>query len=164
MESESELAYHETGHAVVAYDLRIPFTRVVIDPQRGDGSTDAVPSMGALDAVTGAGEREYEDAIRLFLAGDVALAILKGVERASPDWKSGEEDRKKAARIAMRLVQARRRDEGAEACLKRLGEDVRVILMRHWLEVVAIASALMQRNSLKWEEVRDLIQSVQKSN
>jgi len=103
------LAYHEAGHAVAAWALKLPPRPVSLLPAE-DGAPPEPPAMAGEPLDPAAAEREAE----ALLAGVEAEALLTG----DYDWWGAEADRERAEALLARMLAAGYRAaprDGAEA-------------------------------------------------
>jgi ATP-dependent Zn protease len=153
-------AYHEAGHAVMAYLLRRKFHFITIDHEKLDENTGGlvrlVHSSKLLKSVNcgGFGDRaQIERHISLALGGVAACELLVGPK----SWHLSED-----AEVCVRLAQSQCGDEEeADAYLHWLSLSVRNQLkLRHnWVCVCAVAKALMEQKTLSYRKTRKIIQT-----
>jgi len=153
-------AYHEAGHAVMAYVLRRRFHFITIDPQKLDENTGGlvrlVHSSKLSKSVNWGGfadRAQIERQISLTLGGEAACELLVGPK----SWHLSQD-----AEVCVRLAQLQCGDEEeANAYLNWLWLSVRnqLNLPHNWVCVRAVAKALMKQKTLSYREAREIIQT-----
>lgn len=150
------IAYHEAGHALVAYLLGGQVRSVTIEPDRDDGP-ERQGDTQILWRRRGVSDRDYaQAAVQVCLAGPVAEMIYSGdpyhpglVAEWSADWRE-------AWQLAELLAPDDRRR------LKYL-EDVSIRLYRqlkddeYWAPLASLADNLLAHETLDEEHVTDII-------
>jgi len=153
-------AYHEAGHAFMAYDLRRKFHFITIDPEKLDKNTEGMVKMvrsnklfeaiefGDFDSRT-----LTEKQIKITLGGEVACGLLVG-----PKSCHLSQD----AQVSMHLAQSQCGNaEEADAYLNWLWLSVRnqLRLPHNWACVQALAKALMKHKTLSYRKAREIIRT-----
>jgi ATP-dependent Zn protease len=160
-------AYHEAGHAVADLMLGFEFDSATIVPNAEARSLGAVMGPHAVFGYHGSGRRErarrVRDAIVAFYAGLAAEHVCCGVAFSFEDdaehgaWG----DHHKAWDLLRQHGDAPRcRVVGDEAfCeeLERLQRKAVQLVRRHRAAVDAVAQALLARNTMSGEEVRQIL-------
>lgn len=148
-------AFHEAGHALVAYLCGQRLSRLEIHGDEGlSGACHAlrVPPSPPLDASTPAGRAAVEELILCTCAGPLAEARLTG-----GDWDESSSDLDAAVRLALQL------EDDCDAAMQRL-EALRrrldELLGQHWAAVEAVARLLLRRRSVSGEAVEALLDGV----
>lgn len=135
-------AYHEAGHAVVAYLLGDTPSQLEIghDPDySGACHTLRLPSAELRTPEAERTESEEERLIRISLAGELSEQLLS----RSPSWDENSADVDQAVRLALKLTGD---CEAAMALILRAKREVKKLLGENWLTVEDLATALL------WEE------------
>ena len=153
------IAYHEAGHALVAYLLGGKVRQVTIEPEDDDGprrggDTQVIWRRSRLD------EKQFAaKSVQVHLAGPVAEMIYTGepyhpafIAEWAADWQGASE--------AVALLH---RDEAKQA--QHL-EAAAVILHRQlqqdemWMALAALADLLLAHETLEWEQVEEVLQEL----
>jgi hypothetical protein len=143
-----EVAYHEAGHAVVAFALKLGVKRLTIDPEGGAaGSVEHLRASFSNDQMNEYEEKYGKARLRIrvepdlvvFLAGEIAQSM------AGPSYDGSWEDRGDAINRAERFCDS---IEETEAYVSWLHVRASDLLRRHWLAVEAVARALLERKTL----------------
>jgi ATP-dependent Zn protease len=154
------VAYHEAGHAVAAYCLRMRFRYVSIDPkdlggEAGGGivavSRSVVDSLRDIDC-DGVPRSRVESFIRVLLAGMIGEGLLSG----KYDWKESEQDFQVALQLAGHM------SGGADeqvAYVTWLWESTRNLLNHGWHKeaVHYFAEALLKDGKIGYRKARAII-------
>lgn len=153
------IAYHEAGHALVAYLLGGEVRQVTIEPEDDDGprrggDTQVIWRRRQKDA------REFAvKSVQVHLAGPVAEMIYTGepyhpafIAEWAADWQG--------ASAAVALLH---RDEAKqllhlEAAALSLHRQLQQEEM--WMALAALADLLLAHETLEWEQVDDLLQEL----
>lgn len=151
--SDEEMAYHESGHAVIHSLGGGTVTRLSIvrtDPKRGTHTAGSPPKPPA----SAGDETHVRRWIGTLLAGEAADVIHGGQRR--PEASAG--DRETALNAARTVVSS---DDAARAMLD---EEWDVVLARLrepavWRQVETLATALTQDHVLSGEEITRLLAS-----
>jgi len=156
-------AYHEAGHAVMAYLLRQRFCSITIDPEKLDenigGLIRLVHSRKQLKTIKFGGlgaQALVEKQIKLTLGGEVACGLFVGRK----NWKLAEDDIQACLSLVYRLYDD---DEEAFAYLNWLLLSVRneLNLPDNWGCVCAVAEALMKQKTISYRKAREIIRTAQ---
>jgi ATP-dependent Zn protease len=148
-------AYHEAGHAVLRSHFDLPIRRVTIRCDRE--TAGKVEGKGALYLrgidieITPAKQERIFRRIMVCLAGEVAQA--KFSKRSVRNWHASS-DHQKAADFALRVSGD---DEGAALLLRWLMHRTKNMVEVRWPQIQKLASALLEREVLSGDEVRELI-------
>lgn len=150
-----QTAYHEAGHAVVAFELRRGVTVVTIvpsDENMGHIQESKQPSSRPdinSDAATG---YRIEREIQILLAGEIAAAKLCGREPEMGEHGSVE-DYKLAAKFAFRVGGD---EEETTAYLTWLFIRTRNMVKndRVWFPITKLAGVLLERKEMSGREAR----------
>jgi ATP-dependent Zn protease len=155
-------AYHEAGHAVMAYILKRRFHFITIDPEKLDKNTGGLVQLAHSQklqkSLNGGGFDDnrpiLEKQIKITLAAEVACGLLVG----RIDWKIAEKDIQDCLSLTGSLCGD---DEETYAYLNWLLLSVRneLQLPYNWARVYAVAQALMQQKTLSYHKAREIIQN-----
>ena len=166
-----QVAYHEAGHAVAHFLLRVPFEYVTIEPGEdydGRVSGPGVPRRlrEALDLRenTSAMRRFAEKSIMCLMAGSEAEARAAGPRQGRPGEPSptvfvrDKTDAGQAFDIALRAVDEDEELEQAGAFVEWLRVRIKWLLARprHWAAVEAVAQVLLERRTLTARDARKI--------
>ena len=150
-------AYHEAGHAVAGWRLGCPILRVTVTPS-GDylGSVAGDnPIRHMFPDVDGAPEvdQAMREAVIILLAGSVAQ---KRFDASS--WREfhGASDFDFAGDLLLRLGG---NGERASEISDELNRQAEVLVERHWPEVGAVATALLEQHDMDGEAVIKLLEN-----
>lgn len=152
------IAYHEAGHAVMAYILRRRFHSITIDPEKLDDNTGGLVRLVHSNKLsrtiyTGCCI-QIERQIRIILAGEVACGLFIGQK----NWDISQDD----AQISFRLAGLQCGCEvEANAYLEWLLLSVQnhLKLPHNWICVCVLAKELMQQKTLSYRKAREIIKS-----
>jgi len=146
-------AYHEAGHAVVAWAEGIRLRSVSIIPTDDtDGRVEHVNQLwgSTIDSNRSDANRlKAERHVRVSLAGQ--LAQRKFDRRTVRKWHA-QRDHESAVNVLGHLVQSNRE---LEAWLDLLSIQTEQLLKLHWQMVRGLAQELMKRNRMGGKELRD---------
>lgn len=155
-------AYHEAGHAVMAYILRRRFHSVTIDPEKLDENTGGLVQLvhsrklsETVNFGSYGGDRVLvENQIKITLGGEVACGLFVGRQ----NWEIAENDIQACLSLAGSQCGD---DEEAYAYLNWLLLSVRneLNLPHNWSRVCAVAKALMKQKTLSYRKAREIIQN-----
>ena len=154
-------AYHEAGHAVMAYILQQKFRFITIDPEKLDENTGGLVklehSRKHLETIKFGGLHDralIEKQIKVTLGGEVACGLFVGRK----SWELSEDD----AQACLSLADSQCGDaEESDAYLNWLLLSVRneLNLPYNWVRVRAVAEALMKEKTLSYRKAREIIQT-----
>ncbi|MCX6092266.1 MAG: hypothetical protein NTX23_05315 [Candidatus Bipolaricaulota bacterium] len=151
------VAYHESGHAVVAFLLRRRCEYVTIIPDEGRVGhvcpadlPDSFRPETDTDSLT---RYRIEREAKIFLGGITAERMFTGRQVSS----GSEHDLRAAAGLAQYLSGT---DEEASAQLKLLLIQTQNLLSAegNWCAVQRLADALMRERRIPWSRVRQIIE------
>lgn len=158
MPTREASAYHEAGHAVMAFLLGHRITSVTIKPgvtAEGESYSGMVYSRPRgridFDVSTPAMRIKVENMIMVTLAGDVAQRRFN--PRSSRNWHASA-DRSAAADMAFSQTSS---GEQATAFLAWLHIRTRDVIHGRWNVVERVAAALMDRETLSATDLREVI-------
>lgn len=151
------LAYHEAGHAVVAYLVKRPFRHVTIIPKEDTWGhilytkwPDNFDPENNTDART---QKRIECCVDTALGGDAAISLLTGepCDLAYFDWQSAED---MATNITVDEI-------GMNTYLqwRRLCVTGRLNLPWHWLAVEELAGQLLCKGCIGARKARQIVQN-----
>lgn len=149
------VAYHEAGHAVVAFVLGRRILRVTTVPEGPDlGSCedDAEELPPAALPLDECGDRLVRIAIKVWMAGELADELFTG--QAPPIASST--DRTFAGQ---RLVYMARAHGEAKAWCEQMRQATTALLMEHGAAVEALAQALIVHREVSGDEAMNIIQA-----
>jgi ATP-dependent Zn protease len=153
MAKDTTTAYHEAGHAVVAFFMRHRIEFATIKPTAEyQGLVKSKPRGKLdLDSATPAMRIKLEDVLIMLLAGDIAQRRF--APRSSRNWQTTE-DRQTAADLALSICGT---GESATAYIAWLTIRARDIVHGRWSLVERVANALLERETISGEDIRTLI-------
>jgi len=162
--SREAIAYHEAGHAVVAYALGCPFVLVTIVPDlsllmEGGLKWDGLAQSEVLRI--GPSESSVDRAITMSFAGAAAEARFTGQEFDQVWLDTGcAGDREGVNRIIMAITRMHHVPLG-QVTMRVLSQapDAERLIAERWVEVEAVAGALLERQTLSHAEVESVIAS-----
>jgi ATP-dependent Zn protease len=143
-------AYHEAGHAVVAYHLEAEVRHVTIVPDhfsRGyfvSGNLFCAPGCGSDRA-------NLERAIKICLAGPLAQQRFR---RRSYCRRIGRQDYDCATGLARYLAGS----AGEREFLRYQERRTKSLVDHYWSDIERIARALLERDELSGTEVKNIIE------
>lgn len=153
------MAYHEAGHAVASVILSLPFQAVTIRAldERQQATAWPTPDAAQVQHEVGAGcawRARMQDYLTRILAGDQAEARWRLRRTRRPEWRS---DRTLACDLALTLTSS---PEEASALVAWLTLRARNLAAKPdvWPGVAAVATALLERETLSATEVRMLFE------
>jgi len=154
-----EIAYHEAGHAVMAYLLHRRFHSITIDPEKLDEGTGGlvclVRSRSLIKSLDAGGySTEMEKHIRITLAGEVSSGIFSGQEK----WDKSQID----IGASFKLVQdqcyyLKEADAYINWLLLSVQNDLK--LPQNWCCVCAMAQALLDHKTINYRKARETIKA-----
>jgi hypothetical protein len=143
------LAFHEAGHAVIAYHLKAEIRYVTIVP---DCSSRGHLAHGDLFCAPGLGsdQANLERAIKISLAGPLAAARFhpRSFHRRYTDYDH-------ASGLARYLAGS----EGEREFLRYQERQTRELIDFYWNEIERVARALLERDHLSGAKVKDIIEA-----
>jgi ATP-dependent Zn protease len=149
-------AYHEAGHAVAHYFLRLPFKSVTIKPSaeyKGRIVGGKIPKSFRPDTTWDyRTERRLEREMIALLAGLAAVKRLTGRN----SWRGGGKDVSSAIDLAMYVGGD---SDGVSAYLSWMIQRARGFMRNplHWHCVEVLAKELIKRRTIKAREARNII-------
>ena len=148
------IAYHEAGHAVVAFNERVAIHSITIKACRDYAGRviRANPYQGIKLNIdnTLRSRNRVRAVVRVLLAGFIAQKMKYPDSYRSHHDKT---DRQTAADLILRIASPSTPD----ASLKLLGLEVRDTLTAQWYQVEALARELLKQRTLSREAVRKII-------
>ena len=145
------MAYHEAGHAVVAWAVGLTIVRVEIS-SRG-GKSEQVPTADELAAQSDDKVDAFERWACVHLAGGRAQA------RWNPDvGVAGCDDDHHAFNECVWTVSPLTAETDAQ-CGRRLAERTEALIGQHWSRIEALALALLDQESLSGSEATMTIEA-----
>jgi ATP-dependent Zn protease len=157
--SREATAYHEAGHAVAQYYLRLPIRKVTIVSDKEKGTLGHCESKGPLylkgidlDISPAKQDRIFRK-IQALLAGNVAQQRFN--KRSVRKWHASS-DYRKAVDLAIRVTDT----DGVRLLLGWLRHGTECLVQTRWREIEAIAAALLERKTLTGDEIREIINSL----
>ena len=160
-----EVAYHEAGHAVLHLILRLPLRQATIIPNQSKGSAGHVTGGTIplwIRSIAHYGDAwEYPRALSRTLSEICALkaghtAGRRATRRAN--WYGAKGDRLQAHDWIFLLVPERRLKE-ARALDNWLEARTTRLVKAHWKAIEGVAQELLQKRSLKGQEIRNIVQA-----
>jgi len=149
------ISYHEAGHAVAAFVMRMRFTHVSIIPDEdstGHTMTSKLRDFQPDVARSRAGRDRYERYAMVSLAGLVAERLRTGRVR----YRTNHPDVVQAFELCSNTCGS---DDETGACLNWLWERTKNLMKsgRHWAAVEALAKQLRVRRYIGEREARRII-------
>ncbi len=150
-------AYHEAGHAVICRRERVPVTRLTIRPDGYalGGCTFDHPDMDCHGRI--------RQQVRIAMAGQIAERLSRAEwPKRMPDYsKPGYGSDLKLIERGKLLPECIFRSDDANTAWRRWQWTcVRDVLHEFWPQVVAVAEALLERETLSGDEVSAIIREV----
>lgn len=174
-------AYHEAGHAVMAWLQKRPIQRASIEPQtvRTDGGLQ-LPLNAGHTAMTlrkktpqevfsddpGVQERFYRERVVQFMAGDAAVALRTGrgrpIRTGDIRWELPlGHDFLEASGYATRALDTAD-DRQIRAYLLRCRREAKEMLRKRWHAVESVAQTLLQKRTITGNEVLAIAEELEK--
>ncbi len=152
---QERISYHEAGHAVAAFVMRMRFTHLSIIPDEdsiGHTMTTKLRDFKPDAARSRAGRDRYERYAIVSLAGLVAERLRVGRVR----YRTNHPDVVQAFDLCSNMCGS---DEETEACVNWLWERTRNLMKceRHWAAVEALAKQLRVKRYIGEREARCII-------
>lgn len=153
-----EIAYHEAGHAVMAYLLRRRFHSITIDPEKLDEATGGlvrlVHSKKLNNSLNTYGySKEIEQHIRITLAGEASSGIFSGQEK----WSLSQTDIGTSFRLIQNYCCSCLNETDAYINWLMLSVKNDLKLPQNWCLVCAVAQALLEHKTLSYRKARETI-------
>ena len=151
------VAYHEAGHAFMAWKEGVRIHRLSIVP---DESTNGrvkheSPLKGVRLDIDNSGRARVraEKHIRIYLAGPIAQR-----KHRPSSWRQwhGRSDHDEAADLIFRVTGS---DEEANAYIKRLSIQTSNMLKANWPLVSRLAVAALEHRTLPWRDIKQVLAS-----
>ncbi len=147
-------AYHEAGHAVIAWAQDVAITQVTIERDgKKLGSVEHSNPMKGLDLDWDnrpMARYRVEKAIRIALAGGIAQRKFKPRSCGGHD----QSDRDNAIDLIFRITGS---SEHADAYMNLLNIEAKGLVTKHWNLIEALARELMQRRTMSDKEIKAAI-------
>ena len=150
-------AYHEAGHAVVALAQRLRVEGVTIKPSKGNHG-HATTSLDELKGVLMNGEvagrrlrNQIEKHMRQSLAGSMSQRRFRSSSYRSHHSRDDDEF---VADLSGYLGLP---PEEANVRIAQVGDETECLVKEHWPEIVAVATALLERETLSAPELRRIV-------
>jgi ATP-dependent Zn protease len=144
-------AYHEAGHAVVAYHLGVEVRYVTIVPDHFSAGHFVYGDLFSARGL-GSDRANVERAIKICLAGPLAQARLR---RRLDRRRGGRQDYDCASGLARYLAGA----AGEREFLRYQERRTHALIEHYWNEIELVAQALIERDQLSGPEVKDIIEA-----
>ena len=143
-------AYHEAGHAVVAYHLGVEVRYVTIVPDHFSGGHFAYGDLFCARGL-GSDRANLERAIKICLAGPLAQARF---HRRSYRRRDGRQDYDCATGLARYLAGS----AGEREFLRYEERRTKALVDHFWSDIKRVAQALLERDELSGTEVKNIIE------
>jgi hypothetical protein len=155
-----DIAYHETGHAVMAYLLRKKFHSITIDSNKLDDETGGlfrlVHSKKRIDSLSKFGySKEIEQHIRIILAGEVSVGIFSGQEK----WDMSQADINASFRLVQNQCSPCEKEVNAYIDWLVLSVQNDLKLPQNWCLVCAVAQSLLEHKTLSYRKTYEIIKA-----
>jgi ATP-dependent Zn protease len=144
------VAYHEAGHAVVAYRLQAEIRYVTIVPDHWCAGHFTHNDLFCARGL-GSDRANLERAIQISLAGPLAQARF---HRRSYRRRHGRQDYDCATGLARYLAGS----AGEREFLRYQERYTKVLVDHYWSDIERIARALLERDELSGTEVKNIIE------
>jgi hypothetical protein len=149
---QSAIAYHEAGHAVVAWFITLEAARLVtiVPTAASAGHTENCNPLRGINLnfdSSASAHRNAEKAIIISLAGPISQR--KFSSQSVRNWQMVG-DYGQAVVIAQKL---RRSQRSTKALLVRLAIRTRTLVDTHWLTIERVANALLEKKNLTAPEL-----------
>lgn len=154
-ESEELVAYHEAGHALVAYALGVKFDYVTIEPDYDEGCSgrmissldDSYLQSMSLEDLRVEDVRGIEDDITVFFAGVIAQSMAGGIAE-----HHGEHDIACTRQLASFVCET---DSQVDSCMEWLRRRAELILAdeKYLMCLGNLVHVLLERKRLTYEQV-----------
>jgi ATP-dependent Zn protease len=141
-------AYHEAGHAVIAYRLGYQVEKASIIRRRG--------TLGRVHVQP----RTSPDDIKINLAGQLAEALVNAnggdIQLGSiGDWQNARRNARKF--VDLGFIGRREKD----VLIEELLHDTRALVHRDREAIAAVAEALLERKTLTGDDIRRIMEALQ---
>jgi ATP-dependent Zn protease len=152
-------AYHEAGHAIMAYLLKFPFEKISIGPEEYSAVTFTMGKMYGFHyhqatpgdfAAAGTDRAVIDKEIQVLLAGDIADSLFSGHESLDPVSLDAQEAKNLAETLHESLVQV-------EEYLSRLSAQTEEMLKFWWPVLETVAEGLLKKRHMTYAEVCEII-------
>ena len=144
-------AYHEAGHAVVAYHLGVEVRYVTIVPDHFSGGHFAYGDLFCARGL-GSDRANLERAIKICLAGPLAQGRF---HRRSYSRRNGRQDYDCATGLARYLAGS----AGEREFLRHLERRTNDLIDHFWNDIERVARALLKYDELSGAEVKKIIET-----
>jgi hypothetical protein len=156
-EEAERIAIHECAHAVLYHCFKFPVSSVEI---RGDtGCCVAPPVWQVVLSNNQIGNlAKREGLMRLIIAGCAGKAAMDkwyGYKAKSDENWRASNDYKQAFNYALQINNGDH--EGATLLIRWLSRRAEVLVKRHWSQINALASELLERSKLSGAEIHKII-------
>lgn len=153
------IAYHEAGHALVAYLLGGEVRQVTIEPDHDDGPRRGGDTQVIWRRSNSDAKQFAAKSVQVHLAGPVAEMIYTGepyhpafIAEWAADWQGATE--------AIALLH---RDEAKQLLhLEAAAVELHRRLQQEqlWMALAALADLLLAHETLEWEQVEEVLQEL----
>ena len=157
---EVAAAFHEAGHAFLAWDLKIPFSRKGVTIPQDEGQS-SFRQQRAFEDVHQAIDVSDNGRLRMERAVQVCLAGIEAQQRYRPssieDWHGTEDYHQAVSLIGDFAPHPRELAPYIE--LLRIRVQIRLEAQYGWKCVEALAAAFFEKKALSREEISNLIEA-----
>ena len=153
IEKDVVLAYHEAGHAVVAWRLSVPIYEVTVGPN-GGSVRDKLGWRSLSPDWIGPDDREWARKTALILlGGEFAEKAYGFLNDCQTDCYGSDKDRTELEEVIKGLFGGF--THAAVAWRECMEDQVDQIVVDHWAEIAALATALISEGYLSESRPRE---------
>jgi len=149
------VAYHEAGHAFIAYVLKLPFDSVVVCRGGGGLSSPTRMSTDEEELLRASSEKLIDKCIRRLIVSVAGPLAELRAGNAPREVERGSQCDLVWIAVLMKISGMKNREEA----MKRASEAATSLIDKGWHFVEAIAVQLCRRKKLTQEEITAIIQA-----